>query len=141
MKIKKFRFYFEIRYQFVISRNRWYGWHFSFVKKLAYNRSISFWRAFFSQRRDNKWVLSFWMFIVNFFSFTQNEIFENFIKILGSIIVFSFVFLFLNAFCQWNIEIRRRKGFFEIQSSVYNIMLTFLFFFLNCLLKRKRKFY
>ena len=79
----------------------------------------------------------------------RNEIFEN-IEVSVSILVISFVFLFLNALCQSNIEIaffeyslsicmfiipdfsviRSRKGYTEIQSSIYNIMMTFL---MNCL--------
>ena len=71
------------------------------------------------------------------------------IKVSVSILVISFVFLFLNALCQSNIEIaflnilsicmfiipdfsviRRGKGYIEIKSSVYNIM---MIFFMNCL--------
>ena len=40
MRIKKFRFCFEIRYHFAISKNRWYGWHFSFAQKSTYKRPI-----------------------------------------------------------------------------------------------------
>ena len=34
MRIKKLRFYFEIRYQFAIRKNSWYGWHLLLFKNL-----------------------------------------------------------------------------------------------------------
>ena len=39
---KVFRFYFEIKYQFAISKNWRYGWHFSVPQKSTYDRSIRF---------------------------------------------------------------------------------------------------